>query len=123
MKPIVGVCALLLVVVLFALAQPTMGAWEEPAQRIARLDAECEKGMHGSCFTLGVMLEEGNGVAKETARAAKLYERACNGGDGDACSNLGGLHESGGGGAKNPKIAMTLYQGGGDESRPLGCAH
>src|ERR1700724_692844 len=119
MKPIVGVCALLLVVVLIALGQPTMGAWEEPAQRIARLGAECEKGMHGSCFTLGVMLEEGNGVAKETARAAKLYERACNGGHADACSNLGVLHESGDGVTKDLKLAMTLYQRGCDKRRTL----
>src|SRR5258706_15389369 len=104
MKLIVGVCALLLVVVLFALAQPAMGEWEEHAQRIARLDAECEKGMHGSCFTLGVMLEEGNGVAKEIARAAKLYERACNGGDADACSNPGVLQESGEGVTKDLKV-------------------
>jgi len=75
MKPTVGVCALLLVVVLFALAQPTMGAWEEPAQRIARLDAECEKGMHGSCFTLGVMLVEGNGVARRQ-RAPRSFMSA-----------------------------------------------
>src|SRR5258705_12501684 len=112
MKPIVGVCALLLVVVLFALAQPTMGAWEEPAQRIARLDAECEKGMHGSCFTLGVMLEEGNGVAKETGRAAKLYERACNSGHGDAGANPGVVNERGDGGTEGLKLAMTLWYGG-----------
>src|SRR5258708_38018445 len=123
MKPTVGVGALLLVVVLFALAQPTMGAWEGRVQRIARLDAECEKGMHGSCFTLGVMLEEGNGVAKETARAAKLYGRACNAGHADACSNLGVLHESGDGVTKDLKLAMTLYQRGCDEGGLVGCTN
>src|SRR5260221_14404550 len=98
-----------------------MGRREEPAERMARLDAEWEKGRHGSCFTRGVMLEEGNGVAKETARAAKLYERACNGGDADACSNLGVLHERGDGVTKKPKLAMTLYQRGGDEGNLRGC--
>src|SRR5258707_7352914 len=112
MKPTVGVGALLLVVVLFALAQPTMGAWEEPAQRIARLDAECEKGMHGSCFTLGVMLEEGNGVAKETARAAKLYERACNGGHALARCNLGVLHLHAARMTGELKLIMTVHQRG-----------
>src|SRR6476660_5427698 len=81
---------------LMGLAQPVRGArLDEASERIARLNAECEKGMYVSCFNLGVMFEEGKEVPTQKERAAKLYERACDGGHADACSNLGVLHESG----------------------------
>jgi uncharacterized protein len=57
----------------------------------ARFEQACDTGDARSCSVLGVMYEEGKGVAADPARAERLYERACARGNARACTNLGRL--------------------------------
>jgi len=45
------------------------------------------------CFLLGVLYENGRGVAKDEKKALSLYEKACNAGNGGACLNLAYIHQ------------------------------
>lgn len=49
----------------------------------------CSAGDARSCSVLGVMLQEGHGVAANPARAAQLFQKACRAGNAGACVNFG----------------------------------
>jgi TonB family protein len=62
------------------------------AQSPDRLHQEaCDAGQVTSCGILGLMLERGEGVAQDLARAVGLQERACDGGAILMCNHLGAL--------------------------------
>ncbi len=48
----------------------------------------CRTGHAPACEALGVMAEQGRGVAKNARRAQKLFRRACKGGSTQACARL-----------------------------------
>lgn len=64
----------------------------------------CENGHFLSCSALGLLYQDGRGVAHDDARAEALYEKACGGGAGVGCYNLGLLH------ADEPERAKVEYE-------------
>ncbi len=56
--------------------------------RVAQCQRSCAEGSSRSCNILGVMTDEGEGLAVDPEGAVALYERACSGGRLAACGNL-----------------------------------
>ena len=54
------------------------------------LAGACENDAPSFCATLASLLELGQGVPRDSARAAALYRRACDGGYTPACAKVGG---------------------------------
>lgn len=57
----------------------------------------CALGNPLSCFSLGAMYEQGQGVKQDKAKAASLYKKSCEHGHARACSDFGFmlLHDEG----------------------------
>lgn len=91
----------------------TSPAAERPYQCTGTDPAECTeqcgKGSLGSCFVLGVLYENGEGVARDYGRAAELYQSSCDAGSAQGCNRLGVMHFYGGGAEKNPQKAAQLF--------------
>ncbi|XYI03782.1 tetratricopeptide repeat protein [Sorangium sp. So ce1128] len=69
---------------------------EMPADAVARFTSACDRGLAEGCYNLGLMVDEGVGVNKDTRRAATLYRKAhdlfsaaCDGGDTTSCHRVG----------------------------------
>lgn len=84
-------------------------AYQCSGQDPAECGAQCEKGHLGSCFALGLMHENGQGVNRDYGRAAELYRRSCDAGSAMGCNRLGVMHFYGGGAEKNPDKAASLF--------------
>lgn len=80
------------------------------AAAAALFQQACNDGHATGCFNLGVLYDNGRGVAKDETRAAGLYQQACTGGDATGCTNLGVDYERGEGVAKNTARALQLYR-------------
>ena len=52
------------------------------------LKTSCDKNIASGCFNLAFLYEEGEGVARDDAKAAQLYDKACYLGSASACNNL-----------------------------------
>jgi TPR repeat protein len=65
-----------------------LGAAGEQRRAARVLKKACKAGHAAACETLGVMAEEGRGVAQSESRAQKLFRRACRGGQARACARL-----------------------------------
>lgn len=74
-----------------------------------RFRKACKQGDASACSVLGVMHEQGRGVAVDLHAANRLYQRACRGGNAAACSNLGRFVEHGAVGKPDPEAAEILY--------------
>jgi TPR repeat protein len=72
-------------------------------------DQECSSGRPAACVSAGRFYEYGDGVAKDPARAFRLYDRACQLGYAGGCYNAALLLESGRGIAKDVDRARELY--------------
>jgi hypothetical protein len=74
------------------------------------LEKGCALAHPASCSNLGMFLLDGQGIAKDETRAAKLFAQACDADDPDGCSNLGIVTLKGlGGVAKDGKRAVELF--------------
>jgi hypothetical protein len=69
----------------------------------------CDAGEPKGCFGVGVMYEDGKGVAKNVKRAVELYRRACDQKYALGCYNLGLMYGNGRGVPKDLKRAAELY--------------
>src|SRR5438094_5062081 len=76
-----------------------------------------------SCNNLGLMYGNGDGVAKDAARAAALYRKACDGGDARGCTNLGVMYANGDGVAKDAAQAVALNRKACDGGDAGGCTN
>ncbi len=63
----------------------------------------------GACFVIGILQEEGKGVAKDPAKAIVSYRHGCNGGSGDACLRLAAALDEGLAGAKDTDGANDAF--------------
>lgn len=77
----------------------------------------CAQGSQEACSVLGVMLAEGLGFPRDSARASELFRGACDGGVARACTNLGRLER-----ARDLGLAIVLFQSGCDGGDAHGCA-
>jgi TPR repeat protein len=69
-----------------------------------------EQGDAGAQLSLGVMYDNGEGVAKDDAEAVKWYRLAAEQGNASAQSNLGMMYDNGEGVAKNDAEAVKWYR-------------
>src|SRR5260370_23865518 len=124
MKLTAAVCALTLWLAVPVASQCAAAAVpQQGPNRVAELTVEGKKGNYGSCDSLGLMYEEGDGVAKDGKRAEELYRRACDGGHANGCTNLGVLYQNGNGVAKDAARAAKLYQRACDGGSFMGCSN
>jgi len=90
------------------------------------LDRACdERGDPAACYVAGGLYSNGQGAAKDDARAAALFQKACDSGFPRACGRLGQSYLLGRGAEKNPTVASLYYRkacGGGDASSCYGLA-
>ena len=63
-----------------------------------------------ACNNLGVLYEQGIGVAIDYVRARALYVQACEGGEPRGCHNLGVLATDGHGEPADPAAARAWFQ-------------
>ena len=82
----------------------------------------CDGGVASSCLALGQKFDNGEGVAKDYAKAASYYKKACERRDATACFNLGDMSETGEGIAKDLKAASEYYGLSCDYGDDSGCA-
>jgi hypothetical protein len=81
----------------------------------------CDGGEPKGCFGVGVMYEEGKGVAKNVKRAVDLYKSACDQSYATGCYNLGLMYGNGRGVPKDLKRAADLYRRACDERNAAAC--
>ena len=74
-----------------------------------------------SCYNLGVMYYNGEGVRQDYHKAAELYKKACDMKDAMACNNLGAIYGKGLGVKQNRSIAKQYYGKACDLGEQLGC--
>jgi len=90
------------------------------------LDQACdERGDAAACYVAGGLYSNGQGAAKDDARAAALFQKACDSGFPRACGRLGQSYLLGRGAEKNPTVASLYYRkacGAGDASSCYGLA-
>ena len=72
------------------------------------LKTSCDKNIASGCFNLAFFYEEGEGVARDDAKAAQLYDKACYLGSASACNNLSIRYRQGCGVKKDVKKANEL---------------
>jgi TPR repeat protein len=61
----------------------------DPAGAARSMEAGCDRGYAPSCVVFAEMLEAGEGVDADAARAEAALEQACMGGSTEACDRLG----------------------------------
>src|SRR5260370_32716914 len=124
MKFIAAVCTLTIALAVPVASQCAATAFpQQGSNRVAQLTAECKKANYASCDSLGLMYEDGDGVAKDAKRAEELYRRACDGGHANGCTNLGVLYQNGNGVVKDGARAAKLYQRACDGGSFMGCSN
>lgn len=74
-----------------------------------------------SCYNLGFMYSNGEGVYQDYNKARELYKKACDLKEGVACNNLGGLYYEGQGVRQNLSTAKQYYGKACDLGEQLGC--
>src|SRR5260370_17517938 len=110
MKFIATVCTLTIALAVPVASRCAAAAVPQQApNRVAELTAECKKANYASCDSLGLMYEEGDGVAKDAKRAEELYRRACDAGHANGGTDMGGAHQNGNGVAQPPAPSAKLY--------------
>jgi hypothetical protein len=72
--------------------------------------AQCDRSQPESCLNLGYAHHVGQGVGKDTNRAAQLYQKACELGSAQGCHNLGYLLSEGEGITHDLARAATLFE-------------
>lgn len=81
----------------------------------------CDEGDLVSCNVYGLMLEHGEGVARDPDRALEEYRKACEGGLLVGCTNLGLLYGTGVGVEQDLERARGSYEIACEGGDPLGC--
>ncbi|GAA9170833.1 hypothetical protein HpHA188_05640 [Helicobacter pylori] len=70
----------------------------------------CDLNIGDGCNGLGMLYKNGQGVEKNSKKAAYLYSRACELKDGWGCSFLGVLYYNGDGVKQDSKKAAALFE-------------
>jgi TPR repeat protein len=93
------------------------------SEAVPILTSSCDAGSAKSCVFLGFLYAKANGVAKDEAKAAKLFGRACDGGEAIGCTRLGVMYSLGTGVEEDFAKAATLYRQGCDAGDARGCSN
>ena len=81
-------------------------------QQALYLEKACDLDMAEGCNDLGAALAAGRGIARDDARAIKLWEASCRLGSGMGCFNLGGRLRDGRGMPRDLERALTTLARG-----------
>ena len=82
----------------------------------------CDGGDMKRCIDLGVMYEQGRGVAAlDETKAVALYQRACDGGNANGCSSLGWAFVQGVGATEDRERGIALLRNGCSRGNAWGC--
>lgn len=81
----------------------------------------CQAGGRISCFSLGILYDEGQGVRQDYYKAHELYKKACDMKHGAACNNLGSLYNNGQGVRQNRSTAKQYFGKACDLGIQMGC--
>jgi hypothetical protein len=92
-----------------------------PPDWIPKVRERCEAGHGPSCNVLADLHRTGDGVERDTTRAAQLYRRACDLHATRSCFKLAGMYEQGEGVAFDAAQALSLYQQVCDAGDAAGC--
>ena len=111
--PILGLVAL-------ALASTPIQSSAQSADHLYQ--EACDGGDLVACNVFGLMLETGDGVPQDAARALLMYERACEGGELVGCTNMGLLYEVGVGMERDLERALGLYRVACEGGELLACS-
>src|SRR5260370_42054206 len=96
MKLTAAVCALTLWLAVPVASQCAAAAVpQQGPNRVAELTVGCKKANYASCDSLGLMYEEGDGVAKDAKRAEALYRRARGRGTAHGVAERAAVHPDG----------------------------
>ncbi|MFH1531656.1 MAG: SEL1-like repeat protein [Pseudomonadota bacterium] len=90
--------------------EETMPTGALPALDLKKITDGCRDGDAQSCLTLGMIKDQGVGVAPDPRSAISLYRRACSGGELLACYSLGVLLETGRGVDMDVVEAAAVYE-------------
>jgi len=99
----------------------TAGALTAPD--LKKIADACRTGDPRACLTLGMIMDQGVGVAPDPARAVPLYRRACDGGELLACYSLGVLLEDGRGLDMDVAEAAAVYDAACARGDPRSCSN
>jgi hypothetical protein len=108
--------------VILVLALSAVPHTASPQQTERLYQEACDSGDLLACNVFGVMLEIGDGVPQDVARAVELYQRACEGGELIGCTNLGVMYETGLAVAQDLALARGLYRTACEGGEQLGCS-
>jgi uncharacterized protein len=109
-----------------ACATPDQRARDAPLSsgdgRAAEYEQKCAAGNAEACGALGALFQDGTGVEKDYARAAKLFQRACDLGSASGCGRLGVMYSlSDKGLDKDVTRSVTLFRRSCDLGSANGC--
>jgi len=108
--------ALLAATLLGLLAAPAVA--QDPE---ALYGAACDAGDRDACGVLALMLETGQGIGRDLAKAASRYGQACQLGDMEGCTILGSMYVSGQGVQRDLARAVSLHERACDGGELAGC--
>jgi len=93
--------------------------WAEETR--AELEKECTETDTSSCFLIGLMLYEGEGLVQDKAEARGYFEMSCDGGDPMGCFILGAMLADGEGGEKDLAGAREMFGRACEDGDAGGC--
>jgi hypothetical protein len=91
------------------------------AGNAAQCTEQCGKGNPGSCASIAAMHADGNGAAKDAAKAFTFFKQACDGGEMRGCVGQARALVSGSGTGKDAKAAQPLFTKACAEGVAAGC--
>lgn len=102
--------ASVLVIFILALGLAACADREIPEQKFANMEKKAAGGDVGACYILGLMHEQGYGVAQNNSQAALCYRKAAEKGQVEAQYRLGSLYYHGQRVPKDLKQAAEWYK-------------
>lgn len=81
----------------------------------------CDGGESWSCFTLGNMYSNGEGIMENDFKAFEFFKKACDSGESMGCILLGSMYHDGIAVKQNKKTAKELFGKACDGQNVLGC--
>jgi TPR repeat protein len=110
--------ASILVIFILALGIAACAAPETPEQRFANMEKRAADGDVRAWYTLGLMHEQGYGVAQDKFQAVSCYRKAAENGQVEAKSRLGSLYYHGQGVPRDLEQAVEWYKQAAEQGDP-----
>jgi TPR repeat protein len=110
--------ASILVLFILALGIAACAAPETPEQRFANMEKKAAGGDVPAWYTLGLMYEQGYGVAQDKFQAVSCYRKAAEKGQVEAQCRLGSLYYHGQGVPKDLQQAAEWYRQAAEQGDP-----